>query len=1075
MRRIALVFALSLACSTAHASSMMPFMAGETWNCSQGNNAPYDPNYPDKYDHYASKGMAWAWDFNMPGTDSDVGEPVLAPEDGTVDEVVYECGDCATGWGRYVVIHQTDGRYVRLAHFMEVFVRLHERVYRGQVVGRLGNSGYSSGYHTHLQWQSSIHGSSIQASFADVGVPVEDGNYTSQNAGIFDLEYNSMGKDATYGSVLIGIGWVTPYDYTNPYYADGRARTCFWQRYQNNSGGWYRSGIVYDALGGARKAYTVRTGFWEETVDVPGTGDGWSENGGPQYWLGSPITNEYTWNGIARQDFQRGYLKYENGDVTAHYLASTPGWVGPGGYWDNTFSYLFALAYERNGGANTVGSPKTDDGHSGMVHQYGPYWRQDFSGGSFGNCCIMYDPNNSTGNSMATNEAYLLRTGFYEYYFAHGGYEAFGCPSRDEYNTSGTDAIQFFVRRVWDSEKQHYETQQHYMYYDETPPPPCGVVCWHSTYTTEYVSQTPSGQYDMLPCTRTSFTVRFKNTGQFTWRNDPNAYPYDYVELKSCQDGGVVVPSFLNTPTVASLNWINETTPVRMVESSVAPGQTATFTFNGQVALGTTPGVRNVYFRVYHPVGGLMTDWGQMNFPINVLDPNRYQAFTGKFNTDTKWDVGVWDKVNGDWSIALRDASVNRFNPAGYWLMDWAAGMGQYQMLTGDFSGDGYTDICAYHKDTGRWWVAYNQGTSFVQQNGPGPNGCWIDNWATGNGWVPLVGDFSGDGAADIAVYYPSLGRWFVAYNQGSRFEASNGPNANGSWLDAWAQETGEQWKVFAADVSGDHVADVLAYSPLYGRWFVAYNQGGRFQNASGPATNGSWITGWATEDGSQWRCFVTDLSGDGYADLLAYTPIYGRWFVAYNQGGYFNGASGPATNGSWLDNWALEQNGALWQVMTGNVSGDNVDDLVVFTPQTGRWFVAYNQGGQFIGESGLATAGSWLDNWGKLGQGVPPTRARPVPKEVPTTFSLNIAPNPMKSGTTVTFALPQSDHVRFTIYDVNGREVAKMPEQAFGPGQHSFVWSRTGLNGQHVQNGIYFVRLTSHFHAATAKVAVIN
>ncbi len=142
MRRTVFVLLFILTCSAASASSMMPFMAGETWDCSQGNNAPH---YGD-YDHWPEKGMAWAWDFNKLGTDSDVGAPILAPEDGTVDEVVYDCGSCATGWGRYVVIHQTDGRYLRLAHFMEVFVRLHEFVHRGQVIARLGNTGHSTGY-----------------------------------------------------------------------------------------------------------------------------------------------------------------------------------------------------------------------------------------------------------------------------------------------------------------------------------------------------------------------------------------------------------------------------------------------------------------------------------------------------------------------------------------------------------------------------------------------------------------------------------------------------------------------------------------------------------------------------------------------------------------------------------------------------------------------------------------------------------------------------------------------------------------------------------------------------------------
>lgn len=55
------------------------------------------------------------------------------------------------GYGNTVVINHGDGRQTRYAHLSEPLVRAGEAIAEGQVVGRSGNSGRSTGAHLHFE------------------------------------------------------------------------------------------------------------------------------------------------------------------------------------------------------------------------------------------------------------------------------------------------------------------------------------------------------------------------------------------------------------------------------------------------------------------------------------------------------------------------------------------------------------------------------------------------------------------------------------------------------------------------------------------------------------------------------------------------------------------------------------------------------------------------------------------------------------------------------------------------------------------------------------------------------------
>jgi uncharacterized lipoprotein YddW (UPF0748 family) len=89
----------------------------------------------------------------------------------------------------------------------------------------------------------------------------------------------------------------------------------------------------------------------------------------------------------------------------------------------------------------------------------------------------------------------------------------------------------------------------------------------------------------------------------------------------------------------------------------------------------------------------------------------------------------------------------------------------------------------------------------------------------------------------------------------------------------------------------------------------------------------------------------------------------------------------------------------------------------------------------------------------------------------LPTSYTLEQNyPNPFNPATTIRFAVPEAGRVTLRVYDVLGREVAALVDDAFAPGLYSVQWSAPAM-----PSGVYFYRIASGSFSETKRMVLVK
>lgn len=216
---------------------------------------------------------------------------------------------------------------------------------------------------------------------------------------------------------------------------------------------------------------------------------------------------------------------------------------------------------------------------------------------------------------------------------------------------------------------------------------------------------------------------------------------------------------------------------------------------------------------------------------------------------------------------------------------------------------------------------------------------------------VRTLFDYDGDGRADISVFRPSSGAWYISNSSNSAFSGTHfGQSGDliapadydgdrrtdisvfrqGFWYrlnSSTNQFVGLQFGSSGdipvpADFDGDGRADIAVFRPSNGTWYRLNSSDNQFVAFQFGAPG----------DKPQ----IGDFDADGRTDYVVFRPLLGAWFILKSSDNSFSRV-----------NFGIQEDVPT----AADYDGDGRTDISVYRPSTGSWYRLNSSTNQFFAE----------------------------------------------------------------------------------------------------------------------------
>ncbi len=411
-----------------------------------------------------------------------------------------------------------------------------------------------------------------------------------------------------------------------------------------------------------------------------------------------------------------------------------------------------------------------------------------------------------------------------------------------------------------------------------------------------------------------------------------------------------------------------------------------------------------------------------------------------------------------------------------------------------DLNGDGKGDIAVSAID-------FNSGKIYILSGADGSIIKTSTGFFEGHYGFSLAnaGDTNNDGKDELLIGSPKTTTWIWFPFLVDKYEVGQVSlvDVSGTLFSSVKNWLGEQeyehlgWDVaMAGDINEDNVDDVIMGAPGYDA--AGLTDAGRILVSP---RNPSAVPGGSNSDYFYFRAGHLsnmnfgqrvagglDLTADGIADVAASAPDYSNYpqapavrgvFKAYSSMGAvgvfdFDPNIGPTTGGTTVtfQGWGFGTNCGLIQISFDSYNASCVSsgqgELVVTTPAVPYLTNTLSDITINNPKVGSITLPDAFEYEFEL-----PTGEKSAATQIVEAFSLQQNyPNPFNPVTTINVALPIADHVKLTIYDITGQQVATLYDGELQAGNHAFQWQ-----AEDFASGMYLYRFESSSFTKTRRM----